>query len=59
MLTLVALETLQLRVELSPTVMVSGSAVKELIMGAVGATGFTVMVVVAITLPAVLVAVRV
>jgi hypothetical protein len=50
---------LQLRVELSPTVIDGGLAEKKLIMGAVGATGFTVMVVVAITLPAVLVAVRV
>jgi hypothetical protein len=36
MVTLAASVTLQLKVELSPTVMVDGIAEKELIMGAVG-----------------------
>jgi hypothetical protein len=36
MVTLVASVTLQLKVELSPTVIVDGLAEKELIMGAVG-----------------------
>jgi len=58
MATLVASVTLQLKVELSPTVMLVGLAKKELMVGAV-VTGFTVIVVVAVTLPEALVAVRV